>query len=199
MPSVCLCSLIVCLFVLYIQAQSAYFMMENGFIWIDVNGEKRKKMDIWWRKMKMGVQPTRSLHIWGMFQEHSQNIKFEFYTMESMHSHVSLCVFDCPLNGVKFYCSDFQCVLGMLREHRKSMSFLFLSSICTLYDTLTVMYVFWMNDLWTGFVLTVCSESILSLFHSLCLHVLTYCLFVCVLYSGTDGVVYNEENIYLDG
>ena len=28
---------------------------------------------------------------------------------------------------------------------------------------------------------------------------LTYCLFVSVVYTGTDGVVYNKESIYLDG
>ena len=46
----------------------------------------------------------------------------EFYiklcAVKFMYSRVSLCVFDCPLIGVKSYCFDFQCVLGMLREHR---------------------------------------------------------------------------------
>ena len=31
------------------------------------------------------------------------------------------------------------------------------------------------------------------------MHVLTYCLFVSVVYTGTDGVVYDGEWIYLAG
>ena len=49
-----------------------------------------------------------------------RTLKFnvKIYTVESMYSRVSLCVFDCPLIGVKWCCFDFHCVLGMLWEHR---------------------------------------------------------------------------------
>ena len=73
-----------------------------------------------------------------------------------------------------------------------------LSTLCKTL-TLTVMYVFWLIDLWTGFAWTVSMNSFQSLLRSLCLHVLTYCLFVCVVYTGKYDVLYDEETIYLDG
>ena len=195
--SVCIHLLFVCVCCIYRHSRRSLWWRMDSFGWMLMEKEERK-----WifdeEKRKWICNPSDPC-TWGMFQEHSQNIKFELHTVESMYSRVSLCVFDCPLNGVKFYCSDFQCVLGMLWEHRKSTSFLFLSSICTLNDTpsLLCMCFEWLvceQVLCWRYVL----NPFLSLFHSLCLYMLTYCLCVFYIQGQTASFIMEKVFIWMD-
>ena len=84
----------------------------------------------------------------------------------------------------------------MLWEHRKSVSFfvsvLYLHSV---WLTLTVMSVFWLICLWTGFAWTVCTESI-SISISLPLSACSHSLFVCVLYTGKDVLLWWRKYLF---
>ena len=87
-PSVCMYSLIVCLCVFYIQGQTASFIMEKVFIWMDSYGERRWIFDE--ERRKWAINPANPC-TWGMFSERYRNIP-HFKSMQISIENSEYCV-----------------------------------------------------------------------------------------------------------